>query len=119
MNNPEDNLISVFTHKEIATLYKILLEIVEDIQVDHKSMLEKIVLKNGKEFADNIDYFTPKKYEQIRKKILDQGNSSSRTLISFLGYFDFIINKEKVERDAETKRQITKKITINSPVTLE
>lgn len=119
MNSPENNLISIFTHKEISSLYKLFLEIIEDIEVDHKEMMKKVTLKSGEEFSDSIDYLSPSKQEQIRKRILDQGNSCSRTMISFLGYFDFIINKEKVEKSAEAKRVITKKVTTNSVISVE
>ena len=71
MKNPEDNLIVVMTGKEITKLYKTLLEIVEDLQKDHEIMLEKVANKNDLEFANNVNYFTKAKYEQLRKRFLN------------------------------------------------
>jgi len=119
MNTPENNLITVFTHKEIAALYKTFLEIVEDIQKDQQIMLAKIIDKDGEEFARNINFFTPEKYEQIRKRVLDQGNECSRKLINFLDFFEFIINKDKVEDAAKQKRTIIKKVIISGVTTVE
>ena len=110
MNAPENNLITVFSSKEITLLYKSFLEIVEDIRNDQQIMLKKVALENGEKFAHDINSFTPEKYEQIRKRILDNGNECSRRLINFLDYFDFVINQVKVEEAAKQKRQITKKV---------
>lgn len=120
MNTPENNLITVFTSKEVSALYKTFLELVEDLRTDHKIMLDKVALKEGKEYADSIDYFTLAKYEQLRKRVLDQGNESSRRLINFLSFFDFVINKQKVEEEAKQKRvTTTKKVITTSAISVE
>lgn len=116
---PEDNLITVFTAKEITLLYKSFLELLEDIRNDQKIMNDKVTAQCGEKFANDINMFTPEKFEQIRKRILDNGNECSRRLINFLDFFDFTINKEKVEAAAKTKRQIVKKVIINAPVQIE
>jgi len=119
MNTPENNLITVFTHKEITLLYKTFLEVVEDLQNDNKIMLAKVAEKSGAEFAQTINFFTPEKYEQLRKRILDQGNECSRRRSAFLEFFDFMINKDKVEEAAKQKRQTFKKVVISSPLMVE
>lgn len=119
MNAPENNLIVVFTQKEITSLYKTFLEVVEDLQNDHRIMLSKVAEKTGEDFSKAIDFFTSEKYEQVRKRILDQGNECSRRLLAFLDFFDFIINTDKVEEAAKQKRQITKKIVMSSPTFVE
>lgn len=119
MNTPENNLIVVFTQREITALYKAFLEVIEDLQNDHRIMLGKVSEKSGADFARAIDFFTSEKYEQIRKRILDQGNECSRKMISFLDFFDFIINKDKVEEAARQKRQVVKKVVISSPLMVE
>ena len=119
MTTPENNLLTVFTAKEVTQLYKTFLEILEDIRTDNKSMLDKVASKTNLQFASDINYFTPDKYEQLRKRILDVGNESSRRLIQFLEFFDFTINKEKVEEAARQKRQIVKKVIISGPVFIE
>lgn len=119
MNAPENNLIVVFTQKEITSLYKTFLEVVEDLQNDHRIMLSKVAEKTGEDFSKAIDFFTSEKHEQVRKRILDQGNECSRRLLAFLDFFDFIINTDKVEEAAKQKRQITKKIVMSSPTFVE
>ena len=115
MKNPEDNLISVMTGKEITKLYKTLLEIVEDIQKDHEIMLDKVASKTDPEFAANINYFTKAKYEQLRKRILDTGNECDRNINNFLSFFDSTINVQKVNEAAQN-RVIYKKTMISQPV---
>lgn len=115
MKNPEDNLIVVMTGKEITKLYKTLLEIVEDLQKDHEIMLQKVADKNDPEFANNINYFTKIKYEQLRKRILDTGNECDRNIATFLGFFDSTINVQKVNEAAQNKT-IFKKTFVSQPV---
>lgn len=98
MNNPENNLITVFVSKEITTLYKSFLETLEDIQAEHQII--------------------PEKYERLRKRILDNGNESSRKILQFLDFFDFTINKEKVEIAAK-QRFITKRFITSGSVELK
>jgi hypothetical protein len=120
MKNPEDNLISVMTNKEITKLYKTLLEIIEDLQKDHDIMLKKVATKNNKEFAENINYFTSEKYEQLRKRILDSGNECDRNLLNFLSFFDSTINAQRVNEAASNNQQrvIYKKSIYSPPVIL-
>jgi hypothetical protein len=98
--NPEDNLIKIQTDKEITRLYKHFLEIVEDIRNQCPECLSQ------------------DRYEHIRKRVLDSGNETARQLIAFLEYFDFVINKQKVEESAN-KRQITKKVVTSSPLIIK
>lgn len=118
MNNPENNLITVVTSKEITLLYKTFLEVIEDIEKDNKIMLDKIATKTSPEFAQDINYFTPEKYERLRKRILDSGNECSRRLIQFLDFFEFIINKDKVA-EAAKQRHVIKKFITSSPIELK
>lgn len=120
MNTPENNLITVFTHKEVTLLYKTFLEVIEDLRNDHQIMLDKVAVKAGEEFAKDVNFFTPAKYEQLRKRILDQGNECSRRLLAFLDFFEFIINKEKVEEAAKQKRNtIVKKVVMGGSFLVE
>lgn len=120
MNTPENNLITVFTHKEVTLLYKTFLEVIEDLRNDHQIMVDKVAEKTGDSFAKDINFFTPAKYEQLRKRILDQGNECSRRLLAFLDFFEFIINKEKVEEAAKQKRTVTtKKVVMSAPFAVE
>jgi hypothetical protein len=100
MQNPENNLIIIQTHKEITRLYKHFLEIIEDIRVEHPECLTK------------------EKYEHIRKRVLDTGNECQRQMLNFLDFFDFTINKDKVEESAKQKKVVKKFITSN-PIVLK
>ena len=113
MNNPEDNLIAIMTNKEITKLYKTLLEIVEDLQKEHDAMMLKVGEKTDKDFVKNVDYFTKAKYEQLRKRILYNGNECERSLINFLSFFDSTINVQRVNEAAQQK--VVYKKTIFSP----
>lgn len=114
---PENDLIDIQTNKEITRLYKIFLELLEDIKNNNKIMLQKVALKNGQEFSDNINYFTEEYHEQLRKRVLDNGNDCNRQLLAFLDFFDFQINKEKVNNVAQ-KRIVKKFVTSSHPVLL-
>ena len=119
MNSPENNLITVFVSKEITSLYKLFLEIIEDLEADNKAMLKKVATQMGEKFTSDVNYFTSEKYEQLRKRILDQGNETSRKLLSFLDFFEFTINAQKVEEAAKQKRAIVKKVVISPPVMVQ
>jgi hypothetical protein len=108
----------VFTHKEITALYKNFLEIIEDLRNDNDIMLAKVAAQCSEQFAKDINFFTSAKYEQLRKRVLDQGNECSRRLINFLDFFEFIINKDKVEDAARSKRltTTTKKVLTSAPI---
>lgn len=115
MKSPEDNLMVVVTSKEVTKLYKTLLEIIEDLQKDHDIMLAKVAEKAGPDFAKAVNYFTPAKHEQIRKRVLDNGNECERNLIAFLGFFDSTINVDKVN-DAAKQKTVYKKTIFSPPV---
>lgn len=117
MKSPEDNLIAVTTGKEITKLYKTLLEIIEDLQKDHEIMIQKVADKTDIEFASAINYFTKSKYEQIRKRILDNGNECDRNINNFLSFFDSAINVQRVNEAAQN-RVIYKKTMISQPIIL-
>jgi hypothetical protein len=116
--NPENDLIAIQTHKEITRLYKTFLELVEDMKNNHNIMLKKVAEKHGPAYAEDINYFTDQYYEQLRKRVLDNGNDCNRQLLAFLEYFDFVINKDKVQKAAAQKR-VVKKFVTSSPTLLQ
>ena len=115
MRSPEDNLIVVVTDKEVTRLYKTLLEIVENLQKDHHILMEKVAAKTDPQFAQDIDYFTHAKYEQIRKRILDNGNECNRNILNILSFFDSTINVQRVNEAAAAKT-IYRKTILSPPV---
>lgn len=100
MNAPENNIITIHTHKEITRLYKHFLETIEDIKIQCP------------------DCLTQEKYEHIRKRILDNGNETCRQIINFLDFFDFSINTAKVE-EAATQKRVVKKFVTCSPIIIK
>ena len=120
MKTPEDNLIQLQTNKEIISLYKRFLEILEDVYKDNEIMLKKVSEKNGEGFSSSINYFTPQKFEQLRKRILDAGNECDRNLLNFLSFFDSTINVQRVNEAAQhnPQRVIYKKTIFSPPVIL-
>jgi hypothetical protein len=100
MNTVENNLIFIQVNKEVTSLYKDFLEIIEDLKITNPSISET-------------------QYEHLRKRVLDKGNDKIRTLNHFLDFFDFIINKDKVEEAAKQKRSIIKKVVTTPSVMIE
>jgi len=115
MQNPENNLITIQTHKEITRLYKSFLELIEDIRHDHNAMLQKVESRCGKEASQELNYLDQSKYEQLRKKVLDSGNECARQMINFLDFYDFTINSQKLEA-AASQRRIVKKFVTSTPL---
>ncbi len=69
-------------NRNIISLYKKYFEIIDDLKIEHRTMLEKIKQQSSEEFVKNIDYFNADKYNHIRKKILDAGNDVVRNVES-------------------------------------
>ena len=100
MNTVENNLIFIQVNKEVTALYKDFLEIIEDLKITNPSISEA-------------------QYEHLRKRVLDKGNDKIRTLNHFLDFFDFIINKDKVEEAAKQKRAVIKKVVTTPSIMIE
>lgn len=113
----EDDLIKVQVEKEITNLFKSYLEMSEQFQIDHRVMMNKVSEKTSEEFASSVDYLTKEKSDALRSLILGKGNDSMRNILTFLSFFDFQINKERVEQ-AASQRSYYKKTIISNPVVL-
>ena len=79
-DNKVKDYVSFQIHKSLVDLYKRYLNLIEDIQEDHKTMVEKLNNKIDSNTLKNIDYFDNNKYNYLRKKILDIGNDSIREI---------------------------------------
>lgn len=66
--------------RNIISLYKKYINLIEDLQEDHINMLNKLNKKIDLETLKNVDYFDENKYNYIRKKILDNGNEAIREI---------------------------------------
>ena len=82
-------------HRNITSLYKRYLNLIEDIQEEHINMLNKLNKKIDQETLKNIDYFVDNKYNYLRKKILDLGNETSREIIKNFDLLNIEIRNEK------------------------
>lgn len=94
MESNEDKLES-FVHfqiqRNVITLYKKYINLLEDMQEDHINMLNKLNSKVDLETLKNIDYFDENKYNYIRKKILDSGNEAIREIERNLEKLNFTL----------------------------
>ena len=90
------DILSFQVHRNIINLYKRYLNLIEDIQEDHNSMIDKISSKIDQNTLKNIDYFDDNKYNYLRKKILDIGNETIRDIEK---NFDFIKMEFKDENE--------------------
>lgn len=69
--------------KEIKSLFKTMLVLVEDMKQDHDFHYEKLYSEIPEKYHSIIrtaDHFTPEKLLWIRKRILDHGNESARNI---------------------------------------
>ena len=82
-------------HRNITSLYKRYLNLIEDIQEEHINMLNKLNNKIDQETLKNVDYFDDNKYNYLRKKILDLGNETSREIIKNFDLLNIEIKNEK------------------------
>jgi len=82
-------------HRNITSLYKRYLNLIEDIQEEHINMLNKLNNKIDQETLKNLDYFDDNKYTYLRKKILDLGNETSREIIKNFDLLNIEIKNEK------------------------
>jgi hypothetical protein len=91
MESNEDKLKS-FVHfqiqRNVITLYKKYINLLEDMQEDHINMLNKLNSKVDLETLKNVDYFDENKYNYIRKRILDLGNETYREIEKTLEFLD-------------------------------
>ncbi len=99
------DVISFQIHRNIVSLYKRYFEITEDLLNEHKSFISKIesrLTNLGVDIKEvnmgEIDYFTDKKFSQIRKKILDVGNDATRELERTLEFVTINLKEQENER---------------------
>jgi hypothetical protein len=82
-------------NRNVINLYKRYINLVEDLQREHNSFLKKVEEETSKEFVEKIDYFTPDKYNYIRKKILDLGNEGIRDIEKFMDLIEVDFKEQK------------------------
>jgi hypothetical protein len=102
------DVISFQVHRNIVNLYKRYFEITEDLLIDHKNFISKIESRLTDLEVDvkkmnikEIDYFTEKKFNQIRKKILDVGNDATRELDRTLEFVNIELKEQEDEQTGQ------------------
>jgi hypothetical protein len=79
--------------KSISFLFKQYLMLIEDLKFEHDQYLKKIKTEVPSEYhnvIDNADTFDEEKMSRIRKRVLDIGNETIRSLDNELE--DFTVN---------------------------
>lgn len=94
MSGIEQDIIILQIHREITSLFKSYLSLLEELDLNKE------------------------KQDILRKKTLDYGNDTIRSLTEFINYFDFKINEEKL-KEALQKKTIIKKCIVNGTSFLE
>ena len=87
------------SEKDISTLFKTMLKMLEDMKMDHDFHFSKLYDNIPSEHHPVInasDHFTADKVNWIRKRILDAGNESIRNLYNEVDNYtvSFIFTKE-------------------------
>jgi hypothetical protein len=82
-------------HRNVISLYKRYLNLIEDLQEEHVNMLNKLNKKIDLDTLKNLDYFDENKYNYIRKRILDLGNETTRELEKSFEYLEVKIKKNE------------------------
>jgi hypothetical protein len=93
-NNIRDYILFQI-HRNIVSLYKRYLNIIEDLQEEHINMLNKLNKKIDTETLKSIDYFDENKYNYFRKRVLDLGNETLREIDKNFEFLDLNVKNEK------------------------
>lgn len=78
-------------HRIVTVLFRRFLEALEDLGLEHDEALSKLSAALPPEYqpyVDLADYLSPDKSKHLRKKVLDAGNDSLRSLDEVLESFD-------------------------------
>jgi len=77
------NFLKNTSNKEISSLFKTMLVLIEDMKQDHDFHYQKLydgVPKKYHKIIDTANHFTDDKLTWIRKRVLDCGNDSVRNM---------------------------------------
>lgn len=110
-------LLCSLVNEKIKNLFKKFLSDLEEINLENRIMLKKVEQKTSEEFAANINYLSEEKFQNIRKRILDNGNDCTREIDRLISCFDWQFNQEKFEKITKPPKIIKK--TIFAPITYE
>ena len=102
LSDPVRSAFIFSINRHITILYKRYINLIEDMKVEHSLYTSKINKRiDDPEFLKNIEYFDDKKYNYIRKKILDLGNETIREIENFSSFVDIQFRENPEEKDKE------------------
>lgn len=81
--------------RHFTNLFISFLETLEDQKSKHEIMVDKLKQTIPKEYhnlIDNANYFDEKTFMQLRKRVLDVGNRSLKSAISYAEDFEITVN---------------------------
>lgn len=102
------DLLSSLIDQRVKNLFKSFLSEIETIKLENLIMLDKVEAKTDSSFVSDINYMNDKKFESVRKKILDEGNDCIREIDTAISSFDCNFNQEKFEKIQKSKKIIKK-----------
>lgn len=118
-DNACKEFIALQINKSITRLFKAHLDNLEDVKSENESILSKASEKTSEEFTSSINSLDDRKFEHMRKRVLDAGNDSIREVNSILDVFSYEVNEEKLEEYVNSKRIIKRKICIGGSYSVE
>lgn len=80
---PADAVLRFQQERIVKSLFVSFLQVLEDVEQDHNTALAKLVDALPADYAkyvDLADHLTPEKGQQLRKRVLDRGNDSLRSI---------------------------------------
>ncbi len=83
-------------HRVITLLFRHFLTLLEDLGLEHDEALAKLAAALPAEYhtyLDLADYLTPEKRKHLRKKVLDSGNDTLRSLDEILESFEIVFKR--------------------------
>lgn len=80
---PADAVLCFQQQRIVTLLFAEFLQILESVENDHDIALDKLLKalpEQYRPFVDLADYLTPEKGQELRKRVLDKGNDTWRSL---------------------------------------
>lgn len=77
--------------RNITNLFKFELQLLEDLKQEHVEAMDKLKVALSPEQAKYVDlanYFTDKRFQQMRKRILDKGNDTIAEIDENVTHFE-------------------------------
>lgn len=90
-NYHAEGILAFSARRNITSLFKDFLDILEDLSDDHNEALNKLVKTLPPDSQKQLylaDHFTNEKMDQLRKRILSKGNDAIRSIESEIDKLD-------------------------------